>query len=78
MEINEFFSIRYDFGKDEEDTCVNSSGMNEKLDISHNFWLTHFMPLISLDIPSKQQKTSGFLMFAGGIKRDQWHETGYV
>ena len=36
------------------------------------------MPLISLDIPGKQQKTSGFLMFAGGIKRDQWHETDYV
>ena len=38
--------------------------------------LTHFMPLISFDIPCKHQKTSGFLMFSGGIKRDQLHEMG--
>ena len=24
----------------------------------------------------KHQKTSGFVMFSGGIKRDQWHEMG--
>ena len=31
-------------------------------------------PLISFDIPWKHQKTSGFLMFSRGIKRDQWYE----
>ena len=34
------------------------------------------MPLISLDTPWKHQKTRGFLMFSGGIKRVQWHEMG--
>ena len=38
--------------------------------------LTHFVPLISFDTPWKHQKTSGFLMFSGGITRDQWHEMG--
>ena len=38
--------------------------------------LIHFMPLISFDTPWKHQKTSGFLMFSGGMKRDQWHEMG--
>ena len=38
--------------------------------------LTHFMPLISSDTPRKHQKTRGFLMFSGDIKRDQWHEMG--
>ena len=26
--------------------------------------------------PGKHQKTSGFLMFSGGIEKDQWHEMG--
>ena len=39
--------------------------------------LTHFVPLISFDTPRKHQKTSGFLMFSEGIKKDQWHESGY-
>ena len=38
--------------------------------------LTHFMPLISFDTPWKHQKTRGFLILSGGIKRDQWHEMG--
>ena len=38
--------------------------------------LTHFMPLFSFDNPWKHQKTKGFLMFSGGIERDQWHEKG--
>ena len=38
--------------------------------------LNHFMPLISFDTPWKHQKTRGFPMFSGGIKRDQWHEMG--
>ena len=36
------------------------------------------MPLISFDTPWKHQKTRGFMMFSGGIKRDQWHEMGEV
>ena len=33
------------------------------------------MPLISFYTPRKQ-KIRGFLMFSGGIERDQWHEMG--
>ena len=40
-------------------------------------YLTHFVPLISFDTPWKHQKTRSFLMFSGGIKRDQWHEIGW-
>ena len=36
--------------------------------------LTHFMPLVSFYASWKRQKTSGFLMFLGGIEGDQWHE----
>ena len=36
--------------------------------------LTLFTPLTSLDTPWKHQKTRVFLMFSGGIKRNQWHE----
>ena len=35
--------------------------------------LTHFVPLVSFYTPSKHQKTTGFLMFRGGIERDHWH-----
>ena len=35
------------------------------------------MPLISFNIPCKHQKTSDFLMFSGGIERDQWYEMGH-
>ena len=34
------------------------------------------MPLVSFYNPWKDQKTSGFLMFLGGIEGDQWHEMG--
>ena len=34
------------------------------------------MPLISIYISCKRQKTRDFLMFSGGIERDQWHEMG--
>ena len=37
MEINENFSFRYDFGKREKDTYVNSSGMNAMFDIPYDF-----------------------------------------
>ena len=36
--------------------------------------LTHIMSLASFYTSWKYQKTSGFLMFSGGIKREQWHE----
>ena len=34
------------------------------------------MPLISFYFPGKLQKTKGFLMFSGGIEKDQLQETG--
>ena len=43
---------------------------------NNNTRITHFMPLISFHAPLKHQKTRGFLMFSGGIERDQWHEAG--
>ena len=55
-------------------THSNNSSANCRI----NFWinkfsLTHFMSLISFDTP----RTSGFLMFSGGIERDQWHKGWY-
>ena len=38
--------------------------------------LTYFMSLISFDTPLKHQKARGFVMFSGGIIRDQWYEMG--
>ena len=38
--------------------------------------LTHFMQLVSFSTPWKHKKTFGFLMFSGGIERDQRHEIG--
>ena len=35
--------------------------------------LTHFISLVSFT-PWKHQKAIGFLMFSGGIQRDQWYE----
>ena len=40
------------------------------------FLLTPFMPLASIYTPWKHKKTGDFLMFSGGIERDQWHEMG--
>ena len=37
----------------------------------------HFIPLVSFYTLLKHQKTSGFLMFSGGIGRDQWPEMGW-
>ena len=31
----------------------------------------HFMPLVSFYIPLKHQRNTGFLMFSGGIEKDQ-------
>ena len=35
--------------------------------------ITYFMLLVSFYTPWKHQKTTGFLMFLGGIERNQWH-----
>ena len=35
--------------------------------------LTNFMPLASFYTPRKYRR---FLMFSGGIERNQWHEMG--
>ena len=39
-------------------------------------FLTNFMLLVSFYTTCKHQKTRRFLMFSGGIERDQWHEMG--
>ena len=36
--------------------------------------LSHLMPLISFYITWKHKKTFSFLVFSGGIEKDQWHE----
>ena len=36
------------------------------------------MLLISFYTPWKHKKTIGFLMFLGGIERDQWHKMGSI
>ena len=36
------------------------------------------MPMASFYTPWKHKKTFGFLMFLGGIERDQWHENGLM
>ena len=40
----------------------------------HSSLSTHFSPLGSFYTPWKHQKTRGFLMFSGGVEREQWHE----
>ena len=34
--------------------------------------ITHFQPMFPFYTPWKHQKTSGFLMFAGGIEVEDW------
>ena len=41
-----------------------------------SYSLIHFMPLVSFYTSWKHRKTYGFLMFFGGIERDQWHKMG--
>ena len=36
--------------------------------------LTRFLPLASFYTPWKHKKNSSFLMFSGGMEREQWHE----
>ena len=38
--------------------------------------VTSFSPFDATDLFRYLLKTSGFLMFSGGIERDQWHELG--
>ena len=52
-------------------------GLKENWNQTNLKLLTYFMPFVSFDSPCKHQKTSGFLMFSGGIERGQWHEMGY-
>ena len=33
-----------------------------------------FMPLVSFYTSRKYLKISGFLMFSGGLEKDQWHQ----
>ena len=40
------------------------------------FSSTYFIPLVSFYTPLKHEKTSGFLMFSGGVERNQLHEMG--
>ena len=40
-----------------------------------NTWI-YFVPLVCFYTPGKHQEISGFLMFSGGIERDQWYEVG--
>ena len=56
---------------------VKNNSLESKTPFSVLNALTHFMPLVSFYTAWKHQKTSGFLMFSGGIERDQWHEMGY-
>ena len=37
-------------------------------------WLFLFMPPICFYTTWKYQKTTGFLMFSGGLETKQWHE----
>ena len=36
--------------------------------------LIHFMRLVSFYTLCKHQKTFSFLMFSGGMEKEQWHE----
>ena len=36
------------------------------------------MPLVSFNTPRNHQKSSGFVILSGGVKRDQWHENGLI
>ena len=47
-----------------------------QLTFSIHLKLTNFIPLVSFYSLWKRHKNSGFLMFSGGIERDQWHEMG--
>ena len=39
---------------------------------------THLMSLIFFYTFWKHQKTRGFLIFSGGLGKDQWHEMGWI
>ena len=61
--------------------CIRMMGILidiQKLEmiVSINSVLVHFMPLVSFDTTWKHLKPFGFLIFSGGIERDQWHEMG--
>ena len=43
---------------------------------ARHFAVTHFQPMFHFYIPRKHQKTSGFLMFSGGIEVEHWLKMG--
>ena len=51
--------------------------MSNPINLKTFIKLTHFLPLARFYTPWKDQKTKGFLMFSGGIEKDQWHEMGW-
>ena len=57
-----------------EKECIGNKWVKYTSLLLHTLYLTHFMPLVSFYSPWKRQKTSSFLIFLGGIERDQWHE----
>ena len=58
-------------------TSLNTK--NKSLDIKTiaSIILTHFWAMFPFYTPCKQQKTFGFLVFLGGIKRENWLEVNW-
>ena len=44
--------------------------------VVQNFKVNPFNATGLFQYPLKTSQTRGFLMFSGGIERDQWHEMG--
>ena len=61
-------------------TLFNNNNINwpclSKIIIVFALFLTHFKPLFHFYTPWKQQKTSGFQMFLGGIEMERWLKMG--
>ena len=68
--VNKHFTV------EENKIFVNFHGKEEYFHEFRSPVLTHFMSLVSFNTPWKHQKTSSFLMFSGGIQKDQWREMG--
>ena len=56
--------------------CLVSACLLLQLFFSFSCFFNPFRATDFFYTPGLHQKTSGFLMFSGGIKRDQWHEMG--
>ena len=46
--------------------------------LSFSHYLTHLRSMFIFYTPEKYQKTSDFLIFSGGIKREHWREIGWI